>query len=70
MKFKKFQYNFLKKYKKILVIEDHFQDGGFQSWLNESLNRKNCKTNIVSYSISPEVIKKVGTKEYLLNYLK
>jgi len=70
IKFKKFKYNFLKKYKKILVIEDHFQDGGFQSWLNESLNRKNCKTNIVSYSISPEVIKKVGTKEYLLNYLK
>jgi transketolase len=70
MKFKKFQYNYLKKFKKILVIEDHFQDGGFQSWLNESLNRKNCKTNIVSYSISSEVVKKVGTKEYLLNYLK
>ena len=70
MKYKKFQYNFLKKYKKIIVIEDHFQDGGFQSWLNESLNRKNCKTNIISNSISSQVIKKIGSKEYLMNYLK
>jgi transketolase len=70
MKYKKFQYNFLKKYTKIIVIEDHFQDGGFQSWLNESLNRKNCKTNIISYSISSQVIKKIGSKEYLMNYLK
>ena len=70
MKYKKFQYNFLKKYKKIIVIEDHFQDGGFQSWLNESLNKKNCKTNIISYSISSQIIKKVGSREYLMNYLK
>ena len=70
MKYKKFQYNFLKKYKKIIVVEDHFQDGGFQSWLNESLNKKNCKTNIISYSISSQIIKKIGSKEYLMNYLK
>jgi transketolase len=70
MKYKKFQYNFLKKYKKIIVIEDHFQDGGFQSWLNESLNKKNCKTNIISYSISSRVVKKNGSKEYLMNYLR
>jgi len=70
MKYKKFQYNFLKKYKKIIVIEDHFQDGGFQSWLNESLNKKNCRTNIISYSISSQIIKKIGSKEYLMNYLK
>jgi len=70
MKYKKFQHNFLKKYKKIIVIEDHFQDGGFQSWLNESLNKKNCRTNIVSYSISSQIIKKIGSKEYLMNYLK
>ena len=70
MKYKKFQFNLLKKYKKIIVIEDHFQDGGFQSWLNESLNKKNCKTNIISYSISSQIIKKIGSKEYLMNYLK
>lgn len=70
MKYKKLQYNFLKKYKKILAIEDHFQDGGFQSWLNEFLNKKNCKTIIFSYSISSQILKKVGSKEYLMNYLR
>jgi transketolase len=70
MKYKKIQYNFIKKYKKIFVIEDHFQDGGFQSWLNESLNKKKCKTNIISKSLDSKVIKRVGSKKYLMNYLK
>jgi transketolase len=70
MKYKKIQYNFLKKYKKIFVIEDHFQDGGFQSWLNETLNKKNCKTKIISYSISSRVCQKIGSKKFLMNYLR
>jgi transketolase len=70
MKYKKFQYNYIKKYEKIFVAEDHFHDGGFQSWINESLHMKNCKTNVISYSISSDVINKVGSKEYLMNYLR
>ena len=70
MNSKKKQYNFIKKFKKITVVEDHFQDGGFQSWLNESLNKKNCKTNIISKSISSSVMNKVGSQDYLMNYLK
>jgi transketolase len=70
MKYKKLQYNYLKKFKKVFVFEDHFQDGGFQSWLNETLNKKNCNTNIISHSISVSIIKKVGSKKYLMNYLK
>ena len=69
MKFKKNQYNFIRKYKKIIVVEDHFQDGGFQSWLQESINMKYSKTNIVSKSISSKVVGKVGSKEYLMNFL-
>lgn len=69
MKFKKNQYNFIRKYKKITVVEDHFQDGGFQSWLQESINMKYSKTNIVSKSISSKVVGKVGSKEYLMNFL-
>jgi len=70
MKFKKSQYNFIKNYKKVLIVEDHFQDGGFQSWISESINKKKCKTNIISYSISSEIVQKVGSKEYLMNYFK
>jgi transketolase len=69
MRYKKLQYNFIKKFQKIFVVEDHFQDGGFQSWLNESLNQKNCKTNLESKSLSSEVIHKVGSKDYLMSYL-
>lgn len=70
MKSKKKQFFFIKKYKKITVVEDHFQDGGFQSWLSESLNNKNCKTNIISKSISSAVINKVGSQDYLMKMLK
>ena len=42
------------------IVEDHFQDGGFQSWLNESLNKKNCKTKLESKSLSFVIMNKVG----------
>jgi transketolase len=70
MKSKNKQHNFIKKYKKIIVVEDHFQDGGFQSWINESLNNKNCKTKIISKSINSSVVNKVGSSDYLMNYLR
>ncbi len=70
MKAKKKQFNYIKKYKKIIAVEDHFEDGGFQSWLNESTNNKECKTKILSKSINPSVIDKVGSQEFLMKYLK
>lgn len=70
MRFKKNQYKLIKRFKKIFAVEDHFQDGGFQSWLNESLNKKFCKTNIISKSISSKVVSKVGSKDYLMQFLK
>ena len=70
MKSKKKQHNLVKNFKKIVVVEDHFQDGGFQSWLNEGMNNKICKTKIISKSISPSVIDKVGSQDFLMNFLK
>jgi transketolase C-terminal domain/subunit len=69
MKYKKNQFNYINKYKKIIVVEDHFQDGGLQSWLLESLNKKFSKTIIVSKSISSKVVGKVGSQEYLMKFL-
>jgi transketolase len=69
MKHKKNQFNYVKKYKKIIVIEDHFQDGGFQSWLLESLNKKFLKTNIISKSINSKIVGKVGSQEFLMKFL-
>lgn len=70
MRYKKLQYNYIKKFNKLIIVEDHFQDGGFQSWISESLNKKNCKTKIESKALSFVIMDKVGSKDYLMNYLR
>lgn len=70
MKCKNKQFSSIKKFKKIITVEDHFQDGGFQSWLNESTNNKNNNTKILSKSISSSVINEVGSQKYLMKFLK
>tara|TARA_B100000963_G_C22566390_1_gene643912 strand:- start:89 stop:988 length:900 start_codon:yes stop_codon:yes gene_type:complete len=72
MKYKKEQFNQIKKWDKIVVLEDHLEDGGFGSWIKESTNNNKTQTNIISKSLSNKVIGKVGSEKYLLenNYLK
>ena len=67
MKYKNQQIKNLKKYKKVITIENHLQDGGFGSWLSESLTKsKNyTKTQIISKFLSEKVIGKVGSESYL-----
>lgn len=64
MKSKKKQKKYINKFSEIIVIEKHFEDGGFSSWLRESnyLNKKNI---IKSLSISPKVVGKVGSQDFL-----
>ena len=66
MKFKAKQKKFLKKYNKINVIEDHLIDGGFYSWLSESVQN----SNLTSKSINNKIISKVGSQKFLMKYLK
>jgi transketolase len=68
MKVKKQQSLFIKKFKKIIVVEDHLQDGGFYSWILESLNSKN-KTEIISKSFNLKIIGKVGSEKFLMKFL-
>jgi transketolase len=68
MKSKKSQSKKMKKYNNILSIENHLQDGGFGSWLNESLaQEKNfyIKTRVSSKFINYKVVGKVGSENYL-----
>jgi len=58
--------NIIKNFKEIITIEDHFYDGGFGSWLQETINNTNIKTVIKSKYISNGVINDVGSKQYLL----
>lgn len=68
MKFKKFQSKNLLKYDRIITLEDHLLDCGFGSWLMELLSLKknqNSKIQIISKSISSEVVGKVGNQKFL-----
>ena len=67
MKFKNQQIKNLKKYKRVITVENHLQDGGFGSWLSESLTQKqnNIKTKIVSKFLDKKVIGKVGSEHHL-----
>ena len=59
--------NIIKRFDEIITIEDHFQDGGFGSWLKECINNTNIRTIIKSKYIDNNVINEVGSREYLLN---
>ncbi len=68
MQSKRLQFKKIKQYRNIITIENHLQDGGFGSWLNESLaQEKNnySKTSIISKFLSPKIVGKVGNEEYL-----
>ena len=72
MKFKEKQKKQIKKWDIILVLEHHLEDGGFGSWIKESVNNTKIKTKIVSKHINKKIISKVGSEKYLLDnfYLK
>ena len=68
MQSKRLQFKKIKKYRNIITIENHLQDGGFGSWLNESLAQEEndySKTNIISKFLSSKIVGKVGNEEYL-----
>ena len=68
MQSKRLQFKEIKKYRNIITIENHLQDGGFGSWLNESLAQEEnnySKTSIISKFLSSKIVGKVGNEEYL-----
>ena len=69
MKNKLYQLNKLLKFNDIVTVENHFQDGGFGSWINEiassRLHKK--KINILNRFIKKEVMGSVGSESYLNN---
>lgn len=59
--------NQLSKFNEIITIEDHFEDGGFGSWVSECINKLNKKIKIKHKFISTKVINQVGSKKFLMN---
>ena len=65
MKYKKMQLHQTKKWKKIIILEDHLQDGGFGSWFSEALTNHNIKTKIEYRYLNNSVIGQVGSRDFL-----
>ncbi len=67
MKIKNKQFKKLMNFNEIITFENHLQDGGFGSWINEILSLKKYKKKIFikNYFISHKVIGKVGSENYL-----
>ena len=55
---------YLKKFKEIITIEDHFEDGGFGSWIRECVKKLEIK--VTTKCINKKVIETVGSKSFLI----
>ena len=67
MKYKEMQVRQARKCKKIIILEDHLQDGGFGSWFNEALANTNLKTEIDHLYLKSSIIGQVGSSNFLTN---
>lgn len=67
MKNKSNQYKKLSTFNEIITFENHIQDGGFGSWINEilSVNVRKKKFLLQNKFISSKVIGKVGSAKFL-----
>ena len=61
------QEEFLSKFDEVITIEDHLIDGGFGSWLRESIVDLNLHLRLKNKGLSHDIIGKVGSEEYLNN---
>ncbi|MDC0426569.1 hypothetical protein OAM08_01090 [Pelagibacteraceae bacterium] len=67
MKYKEMQIKQARKCKKIIIIEDHLQDGGFGSWFNEAIADSNIKTKIDHLYFKSSIVGQVGSSNFLTN---
>ena len=67
MKSKNLQMNQLLRIDSLVTIEDHLQDGGFGSWLVESIihDYKSMNLKIINKFLSSEICGEVGSNAYL-----
>lgn len=66
-KYKASQQDQLNNFEEIITFEDHLLDGGFGSWLRESITISSTHLKVINKGLSLNVIGKVGSEKYLLN---
>jgi transketolase len=57
--------NILKKYKKIFVVEEHFEEGGLGSILSDFAMKKKINADIDKIAIKNHYIHEIGSCNYL-----
>lgn len=65
-RFKSSQQEQINNFDEIITVEDHLYDGGFGSWLRESISVPESHVKVKNLALNLDVISKVGSEEYLL----
>lgn len=65
-KYKYLQQDQINKFDEIITVEDHLLDGGFGSWLRESVTIPKTHIRIKNRALNLNVVGKVGSEDYLL----
>ena len=60
------QQNQIDKFDEIVTVEDHLLDGGFGSWLRESIVKQSSHIKIKNLALNKNIIGSVGSEDYLL----
>lgn len=64
--FKYLQQEQIDKFEEIITVEDHLLDGGFGSWVRESITKPETHIKIKNKALDLNVVGKVGSEDYLL----
>jgi transketolase len=65
MKFKSIQPTMVSKFNEVVTLEDHLIDGGFGSWLMESILATKSSGRVKPLALSADVCGTVGTQQAL-----
>lgn len=66
MKLKEYQYQYIEKYESVTTVENHLLDGGFGSWILESLpTHLKLRDKIIIKALNYFICGKVGSEEVL-----
>jgi len=65
-KYKNLQQSQIDNFEEIISVEDHLADGGFGSWLRESIVDLSSHEKLKNMALNNNIIGAVGSEEYLL----
>lgn len=69
-KYSHLQKKIANRFDEIITIEDHLLQGGFGSWILETVKEKEPTVEISNGFIDSSIIGRVGSESYLLEYFK